>query len=170
VEQHITDASAGRWVFKATVNKSPGKVFVRYGDADPSNVSFLVHGAEMRVADTRAVNRAMRKPTASAYVPSKRLDLSAKNSNPLRKRRNCQPNLATGTVASVQPATASASSFASISSIPAWSKRMRQIPARMKRCARKYCVATAGVANLWCNLDPRGASQSVSKSSGPKSR
>ena len=32
-----------------------------YGDADPSNVSRLVHGAEMRVAETRAVNRALRK-------------------------------------------------------------------------------------------------------------
>ena len=37
------------------------KGFVGYGDADPSNVSFLVHGAEMRVAETRAVNRALRK-------------------------------------------------------------------------------------------------------------
>jgi hypothetical protein len=35
--------------------------FVGYGDADPSNVSYLVHGAEMRVAETRAVNRALRK-------------------------------------------------------------------------------------------------------------
>jgi len=34
---------------------------VGYGDADPSNVSSLVHGAEMRVAETRAVNRALRK-------------------------------------------------------------------------------------------------------------
>jgi len=33
----------------------------RYGDADPSNVSPLVRGAEMRVAETRAVNRALRK-------------------------------------------------------------------------------------------------------------
>ena len=32
-----------------------------FGDADPSNVSPLVHGAEMRVAETRAVNRALRK-------------------------------------------------------------------------------------------------------------
>jgi hypothetical protein len=37
------------------------KVFVGYGDADPSNVSVLVQGAEMRVAETRAVNRALRK-------------------------------------------------------------------------------------------------------------
>ena len=35
--------------------------FVGYGDADPSNVSQLVRGAEMRIAETRAVNRALRK-------------------------------------------------------------------------------------------------------------
>jgi hypothetical protein len=34
---------------------------VGYGDADPSNVSPLVRGAEMRMAETRAVNRALRK-------------------------------------------------------------------------------------------------------------
>ena len=32
-----------------------------YGDADPSNVSPLVRGAEMRVAGTRAVNQVPRK-------------------------------------------------------------------------------------------------------------
>ena len=54
--------SANRWVFKATVYKRRGsKGFVGYGDADPSNVSDLVRGAEMRVAETRAVNRALRK-------------------------------------------------------------------------------------------------------------
>src|ERR1039458_4794814 len=52
----------GRWAFKATVFKSKNcKGFVGYGDADPSNVAPLVHGAEMRVAETRAVNRALRK-------------------------------------------------------------------------------------------------------------
>jgi len=58
----FSDPSATRWAFKATVFK-PGdcKGFVGYGDADPSNVSFLVRGAEMRVAETRAVNRALRK-------------------------------------------------------------------------------------------------------------
>jgi hypothetical protein len=60
--REFCDASAGRWVFKATVFKSRTcKGFVGYGDADPSNVSSLVHGAEMRVAETRAVNRALRK-------------------------------------------------------------------------------------------------------------
>jgi hypothetical protein len=56
------DRSAERWAFKATVYKSKtSKGFVGYGDADPSNVSQLVRGAEMRVAETRAVNRALRK-------------------------------------------------------------------------------------------------------------
>jgi hypothetical protein len=56
------DSAAGRWVFRATVFKSPrSKGFVGYGDADPSNTSSLVRGAEMRVAETRAVNRALRK-------------------------------------------------------------------------------------------------------------
>jgi len=56
------DATSNRWVFKATVYKSRrSRGFVGYGDADPSNVSSLVHGAEMRVAETRAVNRALRK-------------------------------------------------------------------------------------------------------------
>lgn len=58
----FSDASNRRYVFKATVYKSShGLGFVGYGDADPSNVSSLVHGAEMRVAETRAVNRALRK-------------------------------------------------------------------------------------------------------------
>jgi hypothetical protein len=58
----LSDASTSRWTFQATVFKTTKcKGFVGYGDADPSNVSFLVHGAEMRVAETRAVNRALRK-------------------------------------------------------------------------------------------------------------
>jgi hypothetical protein len=60
--QPFCDPTAQRWAFEATVYKSRScKGFVGYGDADPSNVSFLVHGAEMRVAETRAVNRALRK-------------------------------------------------------------------------------------------------------------
>jgi hypothetical protein len=56
------DPLAGRWVFKASVYKSPtSKGFVGYGDADPSNVSSMVRGAELRIAETRAVNRALRK-------------------------------------------------------------------------------------------------------------
>jgi len=58
----FSNPSMQRWAFEATVYKSKTcKGFVGYGDADPSNVSPLVRGAEMRVAETRAVNRALRK-------------------------------------------------------------------------------------------------------------
>ncbi len=58
----LCDSASRRFVLKATVYPSKSSSgFVGYGDADPSNVSFLVHGAEMRVAETRAVNRALRK-------------------------------------------------------------------------------------------------------------
>jgi hypothetical protein len=58
----LCDSSANRFVLKATVYPSKDSTgFVGYGDADPSNVSLLVRGAEMRIAETRAVNRALRK-------------------------------------------------------------------------------------------------------------
>ncbi len=60
--REFCDMAAERWAFKATVYKNRGcKGFVGFGDADPSNVSPLVRGAEMRMAETRAVNRALRK-------------------------------------------------------------------------------------------------------------
>ncbi len=59
---NLCDPATGRYVFKATVYRSNTcHGFVGYGDADPCNVSSLVRGAEMRVAETRAVNRALRK-------------------------------------------------------------------------------------------------------------
>ena len=57
-----SDVNIGRYAFRAIVYTSPScKGFVGHGDADPSNVSPLLHGAEMRVAETRAINRALRK-------------------------------------------------------------------------------------------------------------
>jgi hypothetical protein len=62
LQKDVSDPIANRWVFKATVYKTPSsRGFVGYGDADPSNVSTLVRGAEMRMAETRAVDRALRK-------------------------------------------------------------------------------------------------------------
>ena len=58
----LSDPIGRRWVFRATVYRFPrSAAFVGYGDADPSNTSSTVRGAEMRVAETRAVNRALRK-------------------------------------------------------------------------------------------------------------
>jgi len=76
------DAVANHWVFKATVFKSrEGRGFVGYGDADPSNVSSMVRGAEMRVAETRAVNRALRKAYGIGLCSVEELGWSPRSSD-----------------------------------------------------------------------------------------
>ena len=83
VEKALSDPPSGRWVFKATVYKSPrSKGFVGYGDADPLNVSPLVRGAEMRVAETRAVNRALRKAYGIGLCSVEELGWSPRPSGP----------------------------------------------------------------------------------------
>ncbi len=72
--REFCDPVSCRWVFKATIYKSTrSRGFVGYGDADPSNVSSVVHGAEMRVAETRAVNHSLQQSllAKSAFVRSK---------------------------------------------------------------------------------------------------
>jgi len=62
IQSRLSNPEINKWIFKATVYKTPSsKGFVGYGDADPSNTSAAVQGAEMRIAETRAVNRALRK-------------------------------------------------------------------------------------------------------------
>ena len=84
--REFCDPSIGRWVFKATVYKSPrSKGFVGYGDADPSNVSSLVHGAELRVAETRAVNRALRKAYGIGLCSVEELGWPSRDLRPSRE-------------------------------------------------------------------------------------
>jgi hypothetical protein len=79
----FSDPPSGRWVFKAIVYKSTrSRGFVGYGDADPSNVSSLVHGAEMRVAETRAVNRALRKAYGIGLCSVEELGWASRSSTP----------------------------------------------------------------------------------------
>src|SRR5947208_2205653 len=85
IEQHTTEPSVGRWVFRATVHKSNSTRFVGYGDADPSNVSPLVHGAEMRIAETRAVNRALRKAYGIGICSVEELGFFAESANSSRQ-------------------------------------------------------------------------------------
>jgi hypothetical protein len=81
------DPAGSRWAFKATVFKSLRcKGFVGYGDADPSNVSPQVRGAEMRVAETRAVNRALRKAYGIGICSVEELGASPGN-RPVRAER-----------------------------------------------------------------------------------
>jgi len=78
------------WVFKATVYKSAKcRGFVGYGDAHPGNVSPLIFNhAEMRMAETRAVNRALRKAYGIALCSLEELPPWALNADqipPLRR-------------------------------------------------------------------------------------
>ena len=91
------DPHANRWVFKATVFRSSRcKGFVGYGDADPSNVSALVRGAEMRVAETRAVNRALRKAYGIGICSVEEIGSLPDRSQPEANVRKLPPQPANG--------------------------------------------------------------------------
>ena len=85
------DPAANKWVFRAIVYRARGsKGFVGYGDADPSNVSPLVRGAELRVAETRAVNRALRKAYGIGLCSVEEIGSSISSSDALRKEAEAQ--------------------------------------------------------------------------------
>jgi hypothetical protein len=87
LQERLSDVATGRWVFKATVFKNPSsKGFVGYGDADPTNTSPLVRGAEMRVAETRAVNRALRKAYGIGLCSVEELGWLNGSPNPAREQ------------------------------------------------------------------------------------
>ena len=91
------DPRSSRWACRATVYKSPTcKGFVGYGDADPSNVDPLVHGAEMRMAETRAVNRALRKAYAVPLCSAEEIGSSAVASKIDRESSKIPPHPANG--------------------------------------------------------------------------
>ncbi len=91
------ETSALRYAFRATVyTSSECKGFVGYGDADPSNVSFLVHGAEMRVAETRAVNRALRKAYGIGICSVEEIGSFAETSQPARESKKLPPQPSNG--------------------------------------------------------------------------
>jgi hypothetical protein len=79
----LSDPTLDRWVFRATVYKTPGSAgFVGYGDANPANVSTAVLGAEMRIAETRAVNRALRKAYGIGLCSVEELGFSSSRVEP----------------------------------------------------------------------------------------
>ncbi len=102
----LCDSAANRFVLKATVFPSKASSgFVGYGDADPSNVSSLVRGSEMRIAETRAVNRALRKaygiglcsveeigtiPNTGEKLPPQNANGNGNGSGPKVRDRLCQ--------------------------------------------------------------------------------
>src|SRR5438876_1841743 len=93
----FSDPAASRWAFKATVYKSRTcRGFVGYGDADPSNVSTLVRGAEMRVAETRAVNRALRKAYGIGICSVEKIGSLAESAQSRRQASKFSPQPANG--------------------------------------------------------------------------
>jgi hypothetical protein len=93
----FSDPAVTRWAFKATVFKSRDcRGFVGYGDADPSNVSPLVHGAEMRVAETRAVNRALRKAYGIGICSVEEIASVAEPAHSSRESKKLPPQPANG--------------------------------------------------------------------------
>jgi len=94
--ENVSNPSEGRWVFKAIVLKPGSQSFVGYGDADPSNVSFLVHGAEMRVAETRAVNRALRKAYGIGICSVEEIGSLTENSAPFPQSKKHPPQPTNG--------------------------------------------------------------------------
>jgi len=95
--KNFSAPSQCRWVFRAKVYKSrscPG--FTGYGDADPSNVSPLVRGAEMRVAETRAVNRALRKAYGIGICSVEEIGSIESRSAPERPVRKLPPESSNG--------------------------------------------------------------------------
>ncbi len=96
------NAQERRWAFRAEVYKNANcRGFAGYGDADPSNVSSLVLGAEMRVAETRAVNRALRKAYGIGLCSAEELGAPPPPKPPGRVRQT----VASGPVPAQQPAS-----------------------------------------------------------------
>ena len=113
------DPSINRWTFKATVFRAGRpEGFVAYGDADPSNVSSLVHGAEMRVAETRAVNRALRKAYGIGICSVEEIGSIRQTEPSIAGAEEIAAATDERDMAVARFATASARSSASISSIP----------------------------------------------------
>src|SRR5438067_8757548 len=90
--EEFCEQTACRWTFKAVIYKSQTcKGFVGYGDADPSNVSPLVRGAEMRVAETRAVNRALRKAYGIGICSVEEIGSFAESAEPANSGKKLPP-------------------------------------------------------------------------------
>jgi hypothetical protein len=96
-DTELCNSSSSRYAFRATVyTSSVCKGFIGYGDADPSNVSPLVRGAEMRVAETRAVNRALRKAYGIGICSVEEIGSFAEPTPSARESRKLPPQPVNG--------------------------------------------------------------------------
>ena len=117
IEQHTTEASVGRWVFRATVHKSQSTIFVGYGDADP----IQCFPARPRRRDARGRNPGRQSRPAQG-LRHRHLLGRGNRDNSEHRLRSFLPKrrMATGMAVAPRFATVSARSSASTSSIPNW--------------------------------------------------
>lgn len=95
--KEFCDPAASRYAFSAVVYTSPAcKGFVGYGDADPSNISYVIHGAEMRIAETRAVNRALRKAYGIGLCSAEEIGFLSTPSTSSQQSKKLPPQPANG--------------------------------------------------------------------------
>jgi hypothetical protein len=92
----VSNPAQGRWIFRATVAKTMSASFVGYGDADPSNVSANLRGSEMRIAETRAVNRALRKAYGIGIFSIEEIGSVTETSQSTNNSQKIPPQPATG--------------------------------------------------------------------------
>ena len=156
--RELCDTAGRRFAFEATVFKSKTcRGFVGYGDADPSNVSLLVQGAELRVAETRAINRALRKAYGIGICSVEEIGSSseqAPSSSGVEEAAAAADERRT--TAAPRSATASASSSASTSSMPTSSSPTPSISAAPRPSAKppasKSKASSAHLAD-WAEKD-----------------
>jgi hypothetical protein len=160
-----------RWVFRATVRKRSGRqVYVGYGDADPSNVNPTMRGAELRIAETRAVNRALRKAYGIGLCSAE--ELAAETTN-----------------ASVEPSPVDSGSNGRVKQMRVRNRlvaliRRHQLDSeQVKRYAAEYCrtetlrdadreLVTAFVGNMetWAKQDLAGLRAHLARYSNPETQ
>ena len=129
----LCDPRTQRWVFRAVVHPlASSKGFVGYADADPSNTPPELEGCEMRLAETRAVSRALRKAYGIGLCSIEEL--------------SAQPT-PTGTRKPAQPSDAAANS-AEHAPLRDRLRRMVRVYRLDPEAVRRYAAAFCGMSEL----------------------
>jgi hypothetical protein len=83
VDKGLSDPASNRWIFRATVYKSPrSRGFIGHGDASGDDISPLFRGSEMRIAESRAVARALRGAYGVGVTSVEELGWASRSNTP----------------------------------------------------------------------------------------
>lgn len=88
----LSNSAEGRYVVQAICYPTPeSRGFVGIGDASAASLSDALRGAELRIAETRAVNRAIRKAYAVGVCSAE--ELSGTRRRPARATKSLRAQL-----------------------------------------------------------------------------